>query len=130
MAKFIKLNIEGKDFTVKVQEPKKFSWGPGSRSHVGKYFVMSLINTKRFWVGLLKYPPESFQPLHKDPTGAFASRHYKINLVLKEAKEGGFKASGKFFKFGPLVSFRADTTPHQVLPCSSERIVLSMSIFI
>lgn len=84
------------------------------------YFKKLLLQGPWFDLWLLKYPVGTQIPVHTDPVPG--KRHYRLNIVLKG--EQAFKGNA-IFRWGPVVLFRPDITPHYVSEVSRERLVLS-----
>lgn len=96
---------------------KLFKWVAG-RQKTG-YFILPLIWVTKKWSPIpfdcyiLKYPPGSYIPPHKDEPGF--GRHYRINIVLKRSPKGGeFVSQNTIFKRGRVVLFRPDQSQHYV----------------
>lgn len=78
---------------------------------------------------LLKYPVDSLINGHKDP--AEGGRHFRINLLLKKATEGGLFWKDDEIKFGRLQFFRPDVSEHGVTKVNAgTRYVLSFGYVI
>lgn len=79
---------------------------------------------------LLLYKPGDSIPVHVDPVPG--KRHYRLNLTLRNAKEGGeLWVEKTIIKLGPLTIFRSDLAKHAVTPLiTGTRLVLSLGIAI
>jgi hypothetical protein len=108
-------------------------WQPGRQC--GGYEKLTLFaGTKRLPVDmhLLRYRVGDSIPAHTDPVDG--RRHWRLNLVLREAIEGGvFLAYGPksdFFISHPRLNiFRPDTVSHGVTRIENgERLVLSIGL--
>lgn len=104
-----------------------FTWFLG-RVNTG-YWTMLLFQMFKPWgldIYLIKYPPGSFIPPHKDPCDGH--RHYRLNIILKPAITGGvFKCDSVIFQWGRIVLFRPDVVTHEVsMITSGLRWVLSI----
>lgn len=78
---------------------------------------------------IIQYPIGSHIPVHIDPIQD--SKHYRLNIVLKQAKSGG-KFSGQTILnlFDRIIFFRPDIMPHSVSACSSVRYIFSIGFAI
>lgn len=62
---------------------------------------------------LLKYPEGAYIPGHKDPVET--GKHYRCNIFLKQAKDGGqFWADKKILDWPRIQIFRPDINTHGV----------------
>jgi len=91
-------------------------WQPG-RQGTG-YFKLKLLESQRlqFDCYILKYPSGEMVPSHKDRV-ATGWRHFRLNIVLKKAIEGGFfyYSNSRTWHVGRrVVLFRPDITLHRV----------------
>lgn len=80
----------------------------------------------------LKYPKDTFIPLHKDDK-VFNSKHYRFNLLLKQPKDSGllFVDNKKYvLNSGDGYFFRPDVQEHEVTKVNSERIILTVGTLI
>ena len=67
----------------------------------------------RWDIYLFHYPEGSYIPKHKDPSKY--GKHYRFNIELKKAEEGGiFTCNKVIFKFWRFCLFRADSNYHKV----------------
>lgn len=75
---------------------------------------------------LLRYKTGSGVPEHTDPVED--KRHYRLNIVLRKAKEGGeFYCAEPIYNGSRLKLFRPDRSPHSVTPVEKGvRYVLSV----
>ena len=75
---------------------------------------------------LLRYPQGSQIPPHTDPVAA--GRHYRLNVVVRQAREGGeFVCRGAPWRWGRVALFRPDRSEHAVTRVvSGQRYVLSV----
>lgn len=77
------------------------------------YLRKALIFGSFFDLQLLKFPEGSYIPEHSDPV--IHHRHYRINLILKNAIGGDFKCENTIFKINKfLYFFRPDLEKHSV----------------
>lgn len=77
------------------------------------YYVWKIIQLSFFDMYLLKYPSGAHIPSHSD--GVIGKKHYRANLILLNADEGGeFKCEKVIFRAGPLTIFRPDLYFHKV----------------
>lgn len=95
------------------------NWTKGRQ---GTGYLKKLLLGGAFWdLWLIKYPVGTEVPVHTDPVPG--KRHYRLNVVLwGEQKYKG----DAIFKFGPVVYFRPDITPHSVSTVRRTRYVLSL----
>jgi hypothetical protein len=93
---------------------QKLKWQAGRQN--GSYKKIKLLESKLFAFDcyLLYYPVDSAISSHVDEVQL--GNHYRLNIELKKAKEGGhFLLSGKpIFKFWRTVCFRPDKQFHSV----------------
>lgn len=101
-------------------------WVPG-RQRTG-YEKLPLFELPFCDLYLLRYVPGTHVPKHQDPVQG--RRHYRANLEIRRAREGGkFHCDGPLFKMGRLSIFRSDATPHWVTRVESgTRYVLSFGL--
>ncbi|HEY3254677.1 MAG TPA: hypothetical protein VGJ91_12040 [Polyangiaceae bacterium] len=85
------------------------------------YFKLRLAQGRRWDLYLLRYPPGSSVPPHRDPVPG--KKHSRANLLLwgEDAFEGR-----AWLRLPRLVVFRPDITEHEVAPVSRLRLVLSL----
>lgn len=104
----------------------RWPWKPGRQG--GNYWKLKLLSWEpHFDLYLLYYPHWSFIAPHRDPVPG--RRHYRANLLLREARNGG-----RFWRHGPalfqwrgLVVFRPDVVEHGVERIrDGSRLVLSL----
>lgn len=63
---------------------------------------------------LIRYHPGEGIPTHTDPVSD--KRHYRLNIVLKNAKKGGnFVCENAFINTARIKFFRPDVSPHSVV---------------
>lgn len=63
---------------------------------------------------ILRFPEGSEIGTHTDPVDK-GKKHYRMNIVLKKAKEGGeFVAENAIINWPRVKLFRPDVTPHSV----------------
>ncbi len=116
---------------------RRRSWQPG-RAGTG-YFKYPVLEGPFFDLYLLRYPEGSHIHEHKDPLSLealFASplwwtpRHFRLNVVLKRAMEGGeFVCESVIFRTKHLAFFRPDKYLHQVTKVlRGTRYVLSFGV--
>lgn len=101
-----------------------WSWGKDTY-HTG-YDIFTLFFSKSFDAYIFRYPEGSYIPKHKDPS--CGRRIYRLNFVIKKAKNGGeFKCQKMIFSlFSRIHFFRADTSYHYVTKIEEgSRILLS-----
>ena len=107
---------------------KLLRWQKG-RQETG-YDKMLLATAKRiplpFDLYLLKFGVGSEIPPHKDPVEV--GEHYRLNIVLKKAKEGGdFICSETLWQTSRIKYFRSDISEHAVSKVTvGTRYVLSL----
>lgn len=111
---------------VKAKRPF-FRWQSG-RQQSG-YLKMLLLRVRwpaSFDVYLLKFPTGCCVPPHKDPVRR--GRHYRLNIVLKQAKMGGdFVCRNPLFETRRIKLFRPDISEHAVTRVmSGNRYLLSI----
>lgn len=93
--------------------PKWMSWIRGRQnSGYDKLLLMGGYWPIPFDVYLLKYPEGSFIPPHRDPVDG--KRHFRINIVLKEAVGGDFRCENAIFASRRINIFRSDVSLHEV----------------
>jgi hypothetical protein len=75
---------------------------------------------------VLRYPQGSEIPPHTDPVAA--GRHYRLNIVVWRAREGGeFVCAGALWQRGRVALFRPDRSEHAVTRVvAGRRYVLSV----
>ncbi len=75
---------------------------------------------------LLRYRPGAGIPEHTDPVRN--KRHYRLNVELKRAREGGeFRCADPLLQTPRIKLFRPDLSPHSVTPVEAGvRYVLSI----
>lgn len=61
---------------------------------------------------LLKYEVGDSIPPHKDPVPN--KKHFRVNVILKNAVGGKFVCDNVLFKFGRVIFFRSDIAEHSV----------------
>jgi len=85
------------------------------------YFKLRLAQGARWDLYLLRYPPGSSVPPHRDSVRGKA--HWRTNLLLwgQDAFVGA-----AWLRVPRLVVFRPDITEHEVAPVSRLRLVLSL----
>jgi hypothetical protein len=98
-------------------------WQPG-RQGTG-YRKLLLAQGRRWDLYVLDYPPGTAIPTHTDPVPG--RRHWRANLVLWGERTFHGEAA---LRWGPLVVFRPDVTPHSVTKVTRRRIVLSFGVAI
>lgn len=94
-------------------------WQEGRQK--GGYLKFKLLESKRFMfdIYILKFPVGSVVPPHTDPPKK-GYRHFRLNIILKKAIEGGrffMMSKKKVFKakfFGRIWFFRPDVYMHRV----------------
>lgn len=77
---------------------------------------------------LLRYPEGAAIDWHRDEV-AEGSRHFRLNVVIKKAEEGGYFDSETYpiFRTGRIVLFRPDLNKHRVTEIKKgTRYVLSL----
>ena len=104
-----------------------FRWRRG-RQHSGydKMLMLTGMWPFPFDVYLLRFPVGSQIAPHKDKVSA--GRHYRFNILLRRALEGGeFKCKAPLFETGRIKFFRPDISEHSVSRVSrGSRFVLSI----
>lgn len=103
-----------------------FRWEYG-RQKTG-YRVMTLFYSRHLRCDcyLLRYIKGDSIPVHKDTVSHYVN-HFRLNIVLRNAKEGGeFEVRNALWKWWRVVLFRPDEEPHSVSEIKAgERWVLS-----
>lgn len=83
-----------------------------------------------FWdAHLLRYPAGAFIPKHVDDAAMFGMTHHRINVLVRQPAGGGVLIVNEEIvplRPGDAISFRPDSEPHEVTPCHSERLVLTV----
>jgi hypothetical protein len=99
----------------------RLRWTPG-RQGTG-YRKLLLAQGRRFDLYVIDYPPGTSVPTHVDPVPG--RRHWRANLRLwgDDAFDGD-----AVVRFGRLVVFRPDVTPHAVSTVRRRRVVLSLGL--
>jgi len=94
----------------------------------GGYSKLPLIEWPFMDAYILKYPTGSYLPSHRDPL--FVADHYRCNVVLQHADEGGrFICDKTILKVGRLAIFRSDEATHEVTKViRGTRLVLSLGL--
>lgn len=106
---------------------KLFRWEQGrQQSGYDKMLLAGARWPLKFDLYLLKFPTGSEIPPHTDPVTE--SRHYRLNIVLKNAIEGGeFICKDPIFETRRLKLFRPDVSEHQVTKIiKGQRLLLSL----
>ncbi len=92
----------------------KLIWHSG-RQQTG-YETLKLLECYRplhFDIYLIRYRQGAYIPPHCDPVPE--GRHYRINMTLKNAKQGGeFICDQVLWRWRRVVCFRSDISVHQV----------------
>ncbi|MFD2166818.1 2OG-Fe(II) oxygenase [Thalassotalea euphylliae] len=106
---------------------KLFRWQKG-RQETG-YDKLLLATGRRpipFDVYLLRFPEGSLVPAHIDKV--LDGKHFRLNFVLKQAKQGGkFICNTPIYESSRVKFFRPDISEHQVTRVTSgRRYVLSI----
>ena len=93
---------------------KLFRWERGRQlSGYDKMLLCGATWPLKFDMYLLKFPEGSEIPPHTDPVSE--GQHYRLNIVLKNATEGGdFICKDPIFETRRLKFFRPDASEHQV----------------
>lgn len=93
---------------------KLFRWERGRQlSGYDKMLLCGATRPLKFDMYLLKFPEGSEIPAHTDPVAN--GQHYRLNIVLKNAIEGGeFICKDPIFETRRLKFFRPDVSEHQV----------------
>ncbi|MCA9719211.1 MAG: 2OG-Fe(II) oxygenase [Myxococcales bacterium] len=103
-------------------------WQPG-RQGTG-YWKLRLLALRRLDLYLLRFPPGSRVPAHRDavPEG----RHLRLNLVLVPARRGGeFRCPAALIDRPRIKLFRSDLHAHEVTPVEEgTRWVLSCGLLL
>jgi len=96
------------------KKPKLFRWQRGRQeSGYHKMLIGGAYWPIKFDMYLLKFPAGSEIPPHTDPLKE--GRHYRLNVVLKQAREGGiFFCNSPIFETNRVKLFRPDITEHEV----------------
>jgi len=99
----------------------------GGRGDTG-YYKLALIEWPFMDAYILKYPAGAYLPPHRDPL--FVADHYRCNLVLQHADEGGqFICNRMILKVWRLAIFRSDEATHEVTRVTrGTRVVLSLGL--
>lgn len=94
-----------------VQPQRLFTWEQGRQG--SGYWKFLLAEKQPFFDAyLLKYPDGTRIQRHRDPIPG--RRHYRINIVLKKARQGGKFSCESYYRFGRIVVFRSDVRWHEV----------------
>lgn len=85
----------------------------------GTGYEKMLLVVNPFWLPfdcyLLRYSTGTGVPQHADPVDS--KRHYRLNVVLKNARSGGeFRCENCIYEGGRIKLFRPDRSPHSVTP--------------
>jgi hypothetical protein len=89
------------------------------------YFKFKIWDKILFDLYLLKFKVGSWIPPHIDPV-CFLN-HYRLNIILKEAKEGGVFKGKCIFETKRIKFFRPDIVEHSVSTITKgSRLVLSI----
>lgn len=108
---------------------KLFTWQEGM--HKTGYFILTLAwVTKRyspipFDCYLLRYPPGSSIPPHRDP---IKGRHFRANIILTHPKGGEFVCETAIFRSKWLNIFRPDISTHSVTTVEGKRARYVLSV--
>ena len=91
-----------------------FRWKSGRQNpHYKKMFLIGNPFLIPFDVYLLKFEPESEIKPHRDEVDS--GRHFRLNLILKHAKEGGdFHCPSLIYDSTSIKVFRPDLYEHAV----------------
>ena len=109
---------------------KNWKWEIGRQALMLKakipYFKLLVLSGRTFDIYLLKFPEGSRLVPHKDPVDG--KRHYRVNVVLRPAEQGGiFLCNGAWVNFPRFKFFRPDQLTHGVSKIEKgERLVLSI----
>lgn len=97
---------------IPLSPPKFMKWQEG-RQKTG-YLNKKLFESTRFSFDLylLKFPENSYIPKHQDAVSS--GKHYRVNLILKEAEGGEFKCKNTILNWRFLKIFRPDINEHEV----------------
>lgn len=89
----------------------KITWTPG-RQNSG-YLKWTIFQTPYLDAHILKYPPGSAIPPHKDQVSE--RRHYRLNIILWAAIEGGqFQCEKLIWDLPRIKLFRPDKYQHSL----------------
>lgn len=88
------------------------------------YLKKSIFQGSFYDCWLIKYPPNTNIPPHKDPVKN--KKHYRLNVILKG--KGDFKCEKCILNLGKIVLFRPDKYTHSVSNGNNERLVLSYGL--
>lgn len=104
------------------------------RQNTGYYKkLLLLIERIPLDVYLLFYPPQSYVPPHRDRVDhAPNKKHYRLNIILKDAAEGGkFFCENTILNLRRIKFFRSDINLHSVSPITEgTRYVLSIGFLL
>lgn len=91
-----------------------FRWQRGrQRSGYDKMLLLQSLWPLAFDVYVLRFPEGAEIPQHTDPVAI--GRHYRCNIVVKRAKEGGeFVCKAPIFATSRIKIFRPDACEHSV----------------
>lgn len=93
---------------------KLFEWFKGRQNTGYEAFTLIYSELLKLDCYILRYKKGSSIPPHKDEVGQ-NERHYRLNIVLWPAKEGGILNCEKsILRFGPINFFRPDLYIHSV----------------
>lgn len=87
-----------------------FKWEQGRQNT--NYWKLKIISWWFFDLYLLMYPEGSFIPPHQDPVEG--KKHYRLNIELMKAKEGGEFICRGGYQWGRFILFRPDLYEHAV----------------
>lgn len=99
----------------KLQAKELFHWKLG-RQNTGYDAFIFILNPLfiPFHVLILRFKVGSKIPPHKDK-GAKGTKHYRLNVIIRESKDGGeFKCEKMIYESRRIKFFRADLYTHEV----------------
>lgn len=104
----------------------RWRWQPGRQG--SGYDKLLLAQGRRFDAYLLRFPPGSSVPPHRDPVDGLA--HLRLNCILRPAARGGeFRCSETLLDRPRIKLFRPDRFEHSVTTIEAgTRVVLSIGL--
>ncbi len=82
---------------------------------------------------LLRYPPGSYIPRHRDEASIFGLTHQRLNAIVTKPNEGGvliMAGQEVPMRAGDAILFRPDAVDHEVTTCGDERLIFSVGCWL